>query len=366
MKPADRLASVLLGITAVAIALTAAGVGAGAFALLCASAAPLAVGAALCARLERPFPGRALILGGGLGVLLALLTAPVAGGFVALFVQGFGTGAHQLIRSLELDPRLTTVLGSPWVLVLLITVVAVAPLTEEAGKALGAGLAGPASREEAFLFGATRLFMSFLMAAVAVIILTSCSSTRIESTLNPAVVGAAPVRSVLVVGMWERPEVRTRFESDMVYFLAQHSVAAVGSQGRFTLDEFRGDRKQLREKLEAAKVSFVLITRETARTTFLGPPSGAGGDMSWGEADDFVSGHAALSAGDIKTDVRLGAKLYRVSDGAVLWSGLVDTLLKENYNSVAVSKRVAETIVKRMVKDKVIAPQLKGLRGGAS
>ncbi|MGA3185105.1 MAG: PrsW family glutamic-type intramembrane protease [Candidatus Dormibacteria bacterium] len=154
MKPADRLATLLLGITAVAVALTAAGVGAGALALLCASAAPLAVGAALCARLGRPFPGRALILGGGLGVLVALLTAPLAGGFVALFVQGFGTGAHQLIRSLQLDPRLTTVLGSPWVLVLLITLVAVAPLTEEAGKALGAGLAGPASREEAFLFGA--------------------------------------------------------------------------------------------------------------------------------------------------------------------------------------------------------------------
>ncbi|MGD1052939.1 MAG: PrsW family glutamic-type intramembrane protease [Candidatus Dormibacteria bacterium] len=154
MKPGDRLAIALLGISAVAIGLTAAGVGAGALALLCASAAPLAVGAALCARLKRPVPGRALILGGGLGVLVALLTAPLAGGFVALFVQGFGTGAHQLIRSLELDPRLTTVLGSPWVLVLLITLVAVAPLTEEAGKALGAGLAGPASREEAFLFGA--------------------------------------------------------------------------------------------------------------------------------------------------------------------------------------------------------------------
>jgi RsiW-degrading membrane proteinase PrsW (M82 family) len=154
MKPADRCAVILLGIAAAALILTIAGVGAGALALIGASAAPIAVGAALCGRLRRPAPWRALLVGGGIGVLVFLLTEPLVDGFVALFVQGFADSGRQLIQSLQIDPRLATVLASPWVLVLLITMAAVAPLTEEAGKALGAGLAGPQSREEAFLFGA--------------------------------------------------------------------------------------------------------------------------------------------------------------------------------------------------------------------
>lgn len=121
--------------------------------LLAAAAAPLTVLFAVWGRLGTRFPGPAVAGGAVIGPLVALASHTLVAAFAAAFLLGFADSGRRLLDSLRLDPRLTTVLASPWVLLLLVELVVVAPLTEEAGKALGARLFRPSSRKEAFVSG---------------------------------------------------------------------------------------------------------------------------------------------------------------------------------------------------------------------
>ena len=114
------------------------------FALVTAAAvAPLAVLGAVWGRLGQPFPWRALVIGAVVGPAVAIVTYPLVAAFAFAFILGFADSGRHLVESLQADPRLVSVLASPWVIVLLVEVVTVAPLTEEFGKALSASWARP-------------------------------------------------------------------------------------------------------------------------------------------------------------------------------------------------------------------------------
>jgi RsiW-degrading membrane proteinase PrsW (M82 family) len=118
-----------------------------------AASVPSAVLAAVWGRLGGRFPWRALLLGALIGPIVAILAYPLVAAFAVAFLLGFSDSGRQLIDALRVDPRLTTALASPWVLLLLVDLATVAPITEEFAKALGAVIARPKSRREAFLFG---------------------------------------------------------------------------------------------------------------------------------------------------------------------------------------------------------------------
>lgn len=118
-----------------------------------ASAAPMAIALAVTARIGTPFPGRSLLGGAIIGPVFALATHAFVAAFAARFFVGFADSGRRLLDSLRVDPRLTTVLGSPWVLLALIELTAVAPLTEEIGKTLGSRLSRPRNKQEAFVSG---------------------------------------------------------------------------------------------------------------------------------------------------------------------------------------------------------------------
>ncbi len=71
--------------------------------------------------------------------------------------------------------------------------------------------------------------LSFIAGALTAL-LPGCSSTRIQSTRYPAGLTAAPFRNVMVVGMDERPEIRSRFENDVGRLLQTHGHRA-GANG---------------------------------------------------------------------------------------------------------------------------------------
>lgn len=118
-----------------------------------AASAPTAVLAAVWGRLGGIFPLRPLLIGAVVGPFVAVLAHPLVAGFAAAFLLGFADSGRHLVDALRVDPRLTTVLASPWVLLLLIELATVAPITEEFAKALGAVISRPRSRREALLFG---------------------------------------------------------------------------------------------------------------------------------------------------------------------------------------------------------------------
>ena len=105
-------------------------------------------------RLDRVPSIAALVGGGTIGVGIAVLGHAIVFAFAYAFFLGFAEEATSLLGRLRLDPRLTSALGSPWTLLLLIEIALVAPLTEEVGKAVGSRLKWwHTDRRSAFLAG---------------------------------------------------------------------------------------------------------------------------------------------------------------------------------------------------------------------
>jgi hypothetical protein len=154
--------------------------------------------------------------------------------------------------------------------------------------------------------------------------------------------------------MDERPEFRDPFENDTVHFLQEHGVVGTASHSRFSLTELKGNQELIRQRLLEAKADSVLFVRVTEQDDTGGAPPVSPGSIDWGAVEETRYNALTMPGGDVNTHLRLKARLYRVSDGAVMWTGLMDTIVKEDYDSIVLLRGVAKTIVERMSKDKVI------------
>jgi RsiW-degrading membrane proteinase PrsW (M82 family) len=152
------------------IVIVAAGIGAtawsalhpgtdGATALLSfgAASAPAGVLLVVLARAGAPSASlRAAVGGAVVGPIVAIASHAAVAAFAYAFFLGFADTGRALFDAMRIDPRLQDVLASPWTIVFLVDLAVVAPLTEEAGKALGGFLlARPRSRRDAVVVGAS-------------------------------------------------------------------------------------------------------------------------------------------------------------------------------------------------------------------
>jgi len=196
--------------------------------------------------------------------------------------------------------------------------------------------------------------LTVLKAAGLLLLLVSCSSTHIESRLAPAGMSAAPFRQVMVVGRDTRPDVRDPFENDVVRYLQARGVNGTASYTRFRLAELKGDKEEIRQRLVAANVVSVLFVHVTDRSDFVDGPPASLGSLDLSGVDESRYEAFTAPGGDINTTLRIGARFYRVSDGTVIWSCVLDTIMKEDTDSLTFMRGVAKELVDRMVKDKVI------------
>jgi RsiW-degrading membrane proteinase PrsW (M82 family) len=150
-------AAVVAGsIGTVVVSVLASGTASGTGLVLGAAGAPIGVLLVVRAR-TGPWgrEPRAAVGGGLVGPVVAIASHALVAAFAYAFFLGFAETGRGLLDALRVDPRVQELLGSPWVIVLMVDLAVVAPLTEEAGKALGAFWFGrPEGRREAFLAGA--------------------------------------------------------------------------------------------------------------------------------------------------------------------------------------------------------------------
>jgi RsiW-degrading membrane proteinase PrsW (M82 family) len=174
-----------------------------------AGAAPIGVYLAVRAR-TGPFAReiRACVGGGLVGPVIAIVSHAFVGAFAYAFFLGFADAGRTLLDALRVDPRVHEVLASPWFILLLVELAVVAPLTEEAGKALGAYWFGrPGDRREAFLAGVAAgtgfaVVENLLYAGFAAAFGGPWQAVVLARTLGAAV---HPLASGLVaLGAWDR------------------------------------------------------------------------------------------------------------------------------------------------------------------
>ena len=122
-----------------------------------AAAAPVGVLLVVLAGAGAPIASlRAAVGGATVGPIVAIASHAAVAAFAYAFFLGFADTGRALLDALRIDPRLQELLASPWTILFLVDLAVVAPLTEEAGKAVGGFLlARPRSRREAFVVGAS-------------------------------------------------------------------------------------------------------------------------------------------------------------------------------------------------------------------
>jgi len=209
----------------------------------------------------------------------------------------------------------------------------------------------PASARQ---FSGSKLRSCLVGAILLAAILTACTSTHMQSNRTPAGMAAPPFRNVMVVGVDVRPEVRRAFENDVVGFLRAREVAGTASNSRFSLDQLKGNKEQVRDRLLAAGAQSVLVVRVTDRTDFVKGASPSLGSLDLGAVDESRFNAFTQPGGEVDTAFGFGIRLYRVSDGSLIWSALAKTVMKEDSDSAVFLRKVAKAIVDQMAKDKVI------------
>jgi hypothetical protein len=112
-------------------------------------ASPLAVLLAVWGRVGGDAPVPAAAGGALIGPLVAAASHAFVAAFAYAFFLGFADTGRALVETLRLDPRVVDLVSSPWVVLLIVELVVVAPLTEEAGKAFGARSFGRPGRRDA-------------------------------------------------------------------------------------------------------------------------------------------------------------------------------------------------------------------------
>src|SRR5262245_40341340 len=113
------------------------------------------------------------------------------------------------------------------------------------------------------------LVVRLIIVGALLAVLPACSTTDVQSVRHPAAMGGGQVRNVIVIGVDQRAEVRDPFENDAVRFLQERGVQGTASYTRFSFDEIKGDKEQIRQKLQGAGAESLLFARVTQRTDFV-------------------------------------------------------------------------------------------------
>jgi len=183
----------------------------------------------------------------------------------------------------------------------------------------------------------------------------SCSSVKTQSQFSSAAAEPISTRHLMVVGLDERPAVREQFEKQFVELWKVHQVACATSCERFTLAELTGDRQTIRAKLEQAGIDAVLVVRakdraKTGAETTDSLYNGGLGFVSEGDAR-FLATSPTSSGVTIRLTV--SGRLFTVGDGAMRWSTLAKTAMREGIDQDAAVRELAAAIANQLRMDKV-------------
>ena len=81
----------------------------------------------------------------------------------------------------------------------------------------------------------------------------------------------------MVVGLDSRAEVREGFENDLVKFLTKRGTSGTSSYSRFSLEQMKGNKDHVRERLLSTGADSVLYVRVADREDLVeGPPASLG------------------------------------------------------------------------------------------
>jgi hypothetical protein len=197
----------------------------------------------------------------------------------------------------------------------------------------------------------------------AAFLLCSCAATSVKQTWKSPDL-QQPVGKVAVLAIENRGLVRQGLENRFVRDLSKAGSSAFVTFDLLSLSQIKEDKRAAADRFRASGAEAVIIMRLVdVGTSYHESRSGneryAGtftGINSTGWYDYFSVGLMDLNTtyGTLKQTVRIETTLYDLSTEKRLWSGLTQTVVKEDMDRVAEMDPLVEKIVAAMKKDGVI------------
>jgi hypothetical protein len=208
----------------------------------------------------------------------------------------------------------------------------------------------------------TAMFRSLSLCALAAL-LYSCAATSLKKTWKAPDCQQA-VGKIAVLAIDDRGLVRQGFENRFVAQLTKAGAPAVVTYDLLSLAEIKQDKRAAAERFRLSGAEAVLILRlkdisSSYRESRAGNeryvPVITGVD-SMGWYDYYSVGFMDMSStyGTLKQTVYLETSLYDLKTEKRLWSGLTETVVRENMDRVAEMDPLVEKFVAAMLKDNVI------------
>lgn len=205
-------------------------------------------------------------------------------------------------------------------------------------------------------------FRTISLCALAAVF-CSCAATSLKKTWK-APDCQQPVGRIAVVAIEERGLVRQGFENRFVAQLTRAGAPAVVTYDALSLAEIKQDKRAAAERFRASGAEAILILRlvdisSSYRESRAGHERYAPvitGIDSVGWYDYYSVGFTDMSStyGTLKQTVYLETSLYDLKTEKRLWSGVTETVVRENMDRVAEMDPLVEKFVAAMLKDGVI------------
>jgi hypothetical protein len=176
-----------------------------------------------------------------------------------------------------------------------------------------------------------------VVAAVALsMALGSCATTKLTGSWSDPSYTGGPFKKIMVVGVARREAMRKIFESTFAARLREHGTLGVPS-GSFAPGAELLDKESLASKVTELGCDGVLVTRlldRSMQTTYY-PPTGYAVPRAYhgGYYHYYRQAYTVVySPGYVvqSTTVSLETNLYDAASGALVWSGLTDTIVSED------------------------------------
>jgi hypothetical protein len=194
-------------------------------------------------------------------------------------------------------------------------------------------------------------------------LLCSCAATSVKKTWKSPDC-QQPVGKIAVLTIEERGLLRQGFENRFVSQLSKAGASALVTYDLLSLQQIKEDKRVAAERFRASGAEAILILRlvdvgSSYRESRAGDERYASvvtGINTLGWYDYYSVGFIDMSTtyGTLKQTVYLETSLYDLKTEKRLWSGVTQTVVKENMDRVAEMDPLVEKIVAAMRTDGVI------------
>jgi hypothetical protein len=197
----------------------------------------------------------------------------------------------------------------------------------------------------------------------AAVLLCACAATKVQNTWKSPNC-PQPVGKIAVLAIEERGLVREGFENRFVRQLAQTGAPAVVTFDLLSLPDIKEDKRAAAERFRATGAQTVLIVRLAGKASsyhesragderYVGTVTGID-TMGWYDYYSVAFMDMSPTYGNLKQTAYIEANLYDLTTEKRLWSGLTQTVMREDMDRVSEMDPVVEKFVAAMRKDGVV------------